>query len=224
MIMRTKIRVLYRRYEKMLRAFIIVGPQSSGNHLMWDIFAKSGCYGEKWKRQGLAEMVEKRLSPIVWHGSMPKGGLIVQKFSDGTEKKLQDPCWHNLGDRIGSLRWAGYDVCVIVLIREIMATVKSQVHHFPKEIPSIAVAIFEIQKAYRRIFQTLPDDVNYAVVSYEALVHQKEDTLRGLSQMFDFNLNHDIEITNENAKWYGENEKKKEADEAGEADFSQGGS
>ncbi len=50
-----------------------------------------------------------------------KGGLIVQKFSDGTEKKLQDPCWHNLGDRIGSLRWAGYDVCVIVLIREIIS-------------------------------------------------------------------------------------------------------
>ena len=171
----------------MKKAFIITGAQSSGNHLMTDILVSSGCVGTVDSDQPFWDDVDNGKDNVVWRGSMPKGGIG----------------WWNIERMIYRLSNIGYKVFIIVMHRDITAMAMSQVKKY-KNISSFNDAHYEIIQAYNRIYHFLRRSCNENIipVSYESLVYQKEDTLKGLSNILGIELNHNVNITNENRKWY----------------------
>lgn len=137
----------------MTTAYIVAGPESSGNRLVAAILARSGCLGEGSTDQPLTPDDIPRAS---------SQSVVVISHRD-------------LTDWIAGARRLGYgSVSVIVVIREPIATVKSQVArgHFA-----------DIATAHDSRTRTISDAINDTmssgadlhVITYEGLT---EDALR----------------------------------------------
>jgi hypothetical protein len=133
----------------------------------------------------MKESMENKISPLLWRGSMPKGGR-----------------WYNIKDRIDKFIGVGYLVHVIVMVRELFAMSQSQIEkHMPHNNQD---AFGVVQQAYRTLFAGLAiSPAPFVLVSYESLVHQLDGTLIGLSQFLNMQLISEVEITDENLKRYG---------------------
>jgi len=172
----------------MKKAFIITGAQNSGNHLMTDILIVNGCYGEIGRNQNCFDYMKRGNSPIVWRGSMPKGGIG----------------WYNLKNISDVFENYGYAVQVIVMIRDWYAVKKTQTIHFPGLIKNEEVSLSAIKRAYKKIMgDVIKYDMDYYFVSYEGLIHNKNESILAISQFIDYRLDPQlIHITNENLKHY----------------------
>lgn len=155
-------------------AFLVYGPESSGNKLMHRILIDSGCAGSGTDDQPLPDLTA---SLIVWGRSVPSHGAWPE-------------------NEIQMVRAAGYDVLVIVLQRNWACMAKSQVFH--GYVRDELEAIRNIQAAYRHIFHQI-DNTPYVIVSYEWL--SNEQALAGLSWLLGIPLRVNESITNENLKW-----------------------
>ena len=148
------------------KAFLVLGPESHGNHLMTDLLVHAGCDGSSghssWREKTAPESLEDiqpwdielpvDQDPIVWRRSVPH---------------LHD--WPDIKGMARVLDERDYAIHAIVMTRDRHAALQSQVkwHH----IDNIDVGRDNIEKAYLHIFKHLKEaDIPYLMASYESLV------------------------------------------------------
>jgi hypothetical protein len=164
------------------RAFLVLGPESTGTRLATRILTLNGCEGSDDHSQPF----DISFPPIT------TSPLIVYRQS---VPHLDN--WLNLRDLLN--RCKHRDVIVIVTTRDWYCTVKSQVKH--NLATDECTANDRLQRAYCNIFQELARwRVNYLTLSYESLtLHPRLAQLHLLTQL-GLLMEHEVNVTNENTK------------------------
>lgn len=135
----------------MKRCFLIVGAESSGNRLLGKLLVNAGCFGDDRMDGPFSQRLpcDEALA------------VVIRSYPHGDE-------WPDIVAIYTELRAKGYQVMVLVAIRDWHCTLQSQIHsqHHPKEL-----ALANIRRAYGEIFTGLAT-INcwHTVISYEALV------------------------------------------------------
>lgn len=159
------------------RAFLVVGPESHGNHLVTDILINAGCIGHAgnhmpWQPENkvLLRDLEKPWEsesptdvqpwdkkppidedPIVWRRSIPHGNT-----------------WIDITRVIRDLKSRGYLTTVIIVTRDTYSGIQSQLKW--GHVVSLEEGKAKISQAYIHIFRHLLwTQVTYTMVNYEAL-------------------------------------------------------
>ncbi len=134
----------------MLKAYLVLGPESSGTRMMTELLLAAGCIGDAGHTQRFDRAWPTEESPIVWRRSVPHAGE-----------------WPPIELLIHHLRSAGYEVYAVVTMRDWTAMARSQVEHWGHSFES---AISNIRMAYPYIFSALLKfQVSYIMTSYESL-------------------------------------------------------
>ena len=179
------------------RAFLVCGPESSGNRLMTRLLVAAGCYGDGAHFQRLDRAIPVHEHQIVWMRSVPHAHE-----------------WPDLSGMVHQLRGLNYTVQVVVMSRDWTAVARSQVAagHAPDE----ATALSNIREAWRHIFTHLNlVDVPYVVVNYESLVQRPSAALAGVMALFGLPLPEHEYIYDGNVKWFqGEGDGSQEKQDA----------
>lgn len=185
---------------KRKKAFLVLGPESHGNHLMTDLLVHAGCVGHSghstWREEQGEDFphdeqpwdleLPRDQDPIVWRRSVPH---------------LQE--WPDIKGMVESLEERDYTVQAIVMTRDRHAALQSQLkwHH----IGSLEAGQDNIEKAYAHIFHQLKEsDIPFQMVSYESLVTYPQAQDRVLEEL---GLELPVvrfETWNGNTKWYSE--------------------
>jgi hypothetical protein len=140
------------------RAFLVLGPESSGNRLVTRCLIAAGCDGDGGHRQrfdrpdgivGAAEL-------IVWRRSMPHG---------------QE--WPDLDQMLRRLRDGGYaDVRVLAMVRTHYCAVQSQLHGREAHVRTEQQAEENLAEAMRKIAVfCAANHLPVRYITYESLVH-----------------------------------------------------
>lgn len=177
----------------MAEAFLVLGPESSGTRMMTKILLKAGCLGEATHNQ-------------TWdHLHFPVGDQpIVFRRSIPHAKKMPD-----ITSIVARMQYSGYDVSVIVTVRDWHAMALSQVSN--RHVKSEKEAIMNIRSAYPHIFRFLDVMSNgivpYYIVSYESIVESDQSinemlSMIGVPQLSQEGLK-ELNIYNGNDKWHG---------------------
>jgi hypothetical protein len=171
------------------RAFFIIGPESSGTRLLTHILIDAGCYGNDGHYQsmdgrGYRGEFYDRPPRIVFRRSVPHAGL-----------------WPPIQKLIERMRQAGYEVTVLVTVRDLTATARSQV--LRNHEASTLKAHDNIDRAYRWIFDevTRAHPAGLHVVPYEAGILHIE-AVDALLQHLGLDCTASIHLTDENGKHY----------------------
>jgi hypothetical protein len=188
----------------MKQAYLVLGPESSGTHLVADILVNAGCQGHSgnhcdWRAEtapaGVSyddqpwdheEPVDQ--TPIVWRRSVPHGGE-----------------WPDIVGWINRLQNSAYQVSVVVVVRDWHATIQSQLKW--GHVKTRAKAEMSLWTAYMYIFEGLKRaKAPFVVTTYEALVNYPE-AQDGLLEELGLDLPEKRpEVWDGNAKWYAEGE------------------
>ena len=164
------------------RAYLVLGPESSGTRLMTRILIAGGCTGDDGHAQRWDAKLPEGVSPIVWRRSVPHGGY-----------------WPDVERCIAALKVRGYQVTVVVTMRDWWAVIRSQVA--VGHVESEEQALTNLRNAYRLIFSgLLAHPVDYVVVGYEGLAQRSETVLAWLSKRLGLARVADVVIYNGNAK------------------------
>lgn len=169
----------------MKKAYLVVGPESSGTRMMTEIFVKGGCFGDFTHDQKLDNGDESNFKKdlIVWRRSYPHGGQ-----------------WPDLEFMYNYLKGRHYKVYVVVMTRDMHAMALSQVKTWKRVYDG---AINSIRTAYATIFsQLLRANLPYIVVSYESLVQRGIEVLKKTLPLIDFEAPESFEFYDGNEKWY----------------------
>lgn len=181
------------------KAFLVLGPESHGNHLVTDILVHAGCHGHSgdhanWDKQWQAGVHNDNQpwdhalptdeDPIVWRRSVPH------------LKNMPD-----IKNMVDSLEARQYEVTGIVITREPYAALQSQLkwHH----VKNLATGITNIEKAYKYIFSQLEKaNIHFVMTSYEALVNYPEAQDLLLQQLTLELPETRLPVWDGNKKWY----------------------
>jgi len=180
------------------RAFLVVGPESHGTHMVTDLLVHSGCHGRSGGRRSWKE--ERRTGdeddqpwdhalpaeedPIVWRRSVPH---LTR--------------WPDLAGMAERLERRGYAVTAVVMHRERHAALRSQIewHH----VPDLQTGRANVQRAYRHIFSHLDSGgIPFVVANYESLVNYPEAQALLLQELGIDPPAQPFEIWDGNRKWY----------------------
>jgi hypothetical protein len=167
----------------MKKAFLIVGPESSGTRALAKIFVESGCVGSYGHSQPFDDPWPSGTEEnIVWRRSVPHDGL-------------KEP---DLDKMYSYLVSKDYDVCFLVTTRNIDCMASSQVKTwgYTRE-----ESLKNIYDSYIFIFSIIGNmKGNYYMVNYESLIQDEAYILRTLSELIGINLVI-IGFSDENSKW-----------------------
>ncbi|MEO1367432.1 MAG: hypothetical protein AAFX50_09660, partial [Acidobacteriota bacterium] len=187
------------------RAFLVVGPESHGSHLVTDLLVHAGCHGHSgehgpWRgggddddgdssaagrpdRQPWDERPPADEDPIVWRRSVPH----LRR-------------WPDLAATAADLEMRGYQVHVVVVTRERYPAIQSQLKW--RHVASEEEAAAHIEKAYRHIFAHVEAaDLRSTVVSYESLTADSHGPVRLLSGLGLEVPGRPLEVWDGNWKW-----------------------
>lgn len=173
----------------MRRAFLVVGPESSGTKLFTRILIAMGCWGD----DGDAQRLDKGFPTngpdcIVWRRSFP----CQQK-------------WPVMNRIFLDLQGADFrKVTCFVTSRDWTAMASSQVKR--GHVGNLKQAEINIQRAYLEIFSALRlwSTHEFEIVNYEALVARPEQFCSALASVHDLEMPKDaIAIHDANRKHYG---------------------
>ena len=171
----------------MKRAFLVLGPESSGTRLMTRLLIAAGCNGSD----------DHFNQPF--DGGVPMNGpeLAIWRRSVPHDKQ-----WANIPSMVRALRGANYRVMAVVTTRDWHATCRSQVAM--GHVRDYKMAQDNLHDAYPHIFSGLERaQCNFVVVSYDALVRRPKPFLRVLMDMLELPFPESIEnIYDGNEKWY----------------------
>ena len=168
----------------MKRAFLVLGPESSGTRLMTRILIGAGCLGDDGEIQRLDDGIPD-VPLVVWRRSIPHAGT-----------------WPVIPQMVANLRIAGHHVMAVVTTRAWYPMTQSQLA--ARHVPNLEVALTHLQRAYPFITGALTSNcVAYVMASYEMLVQRPEATLAWLSARLELELPA-AKLYDGNAKWYGE--------------------
>jgi len=136
------------------RAFLVLGPESSGTRLWTRILMMCGCYGDGGHSQRLDSLALPDEPLLVWRRSLPHAKQ-----------------WPNVQAMARKLREGRYTVHALVCMRDWWALLRSQVRN--GHVESVEDAATNAQEAYRRIFAGLGKaSTSYTVCSYESLAQR----------------------------------------------------
>ena len=168
------------------KAYLILGPESSGTRCVTRLLIKAGCHGGADHEQAFDRSPPSGVSPVVWRRSVPHG-----------------KSWPEITRMVNSLEARGYEVRVIVTTRDWHPTVESQVK--ARHVADRNEAVRNLRRAYPFIFEHLARaGVPYWVVSYEALVARPKKVAAKLMEMLGLPLPEKIEIFDGNEKYYAD--------------------
>ena len=169
------------------KAILVLGPECSGTRLLTKILVEAGCAGsdehhQHWDDHEFTETDEL----VVWRRSFP-----------------HDQKWPDVGEMTRRLWAAGYEVQVVVIVREHYSVAGSQVAH--DYAADRGAAWGRINEALCRIFAALAmTGIPFIVVTYEGLVQRPgkvQNWLIGLLGLWGKPL---VPVSDENAKYYEE--------------------
>ena len=150
----------------MKRAFLVLGPMSSGTRLATEILCRAGCEGDHGHSQRL-DQHDPTGTPIVWRRSFPHG------------KRGEWPAIHALYRRLSLVH--GYQVRGVVTVRDPGPMALSQLQRHPRHVESRADAQAQIARAYCEIWMQLDAlAIEATVCVYESLVLNPEHAQRAL--------------------------------------------
>lgn len=185
----------------MSKAYLVVGPESSGNRLMARLLIAAGCYGDGDMFQRLDDRIptpEEIDQPLVWVRSYPHG-------PNGEKYKRHWPDIYNLIEKLRERSWSS--VTIVVMVRDMYCVISSQVAH-GHALDHIEAAQ-RCTQAYFRIFQQLsemPFGKIPIIVTYEGLINNPEETMGWLIPSLGLGTIDDYvfpeKITNQNLKHY----------------------
>jgi hypothetical protein len=174
----------------MKRAFLVLGPESTGTRMLTSQLLAGGCSGDASHDQPYDRGEFGDADPIVWRRSYPW---------------TVDRLWPDIGtDLLPRLHANGYRVSrALVTTRDWYAVTKSQVRQ--QHVPGEAVALKNVTIAYREIFRQLAEhDIEALVVSYEAITSYKELAVRTLLGELGLDAEAQLRpIRDESRKYYG---------------------
>lgn len=175
----------------MRRAFIVVGPESSGTKLLTRILIGMGCWGDDGDAQRLDKgFPSEGIDCIVWRRSFP---CLKQ--------------WPILSKIFRNLLNTGFDkVTCFVTSRDWTAMASSQVKR--GHVATIKQAEINIQRAYLDIFRALDMWCGnpFEIVNYEALVARPYEFCQALAQAHELEMttaSGEMAIHDGNRKHYG---------------------
>lgn len=150
-----------------MKAFIILGPESSGTRYMTRLFIQAGCYGDRGHSQRLdkyipevSEGIVKDHKALVWRRSLPHGSGGDKGFPDIVHMKR-------------TLEFAGYDAYAIVMVRDWSCMLQSQVDKRSR-VGDYHTASQNTREAYNRIFMAMHfESIPYFMVTYESMLNKR---------------------------------------------------
>lgn len=166
------------------RAFLVLGPESSGTRLVAEILIAGGCVGDSGHEQRFDEQSFGELDPIVWRRSEPH---FVERESLDLGALLR--------------RCEGRDVIAVVTTRDPIAVASSLVAKGAAS--SVADGVRSTSDAHARILtQIAAWDVRFVTVSYESLVLEPVASQRALWALLGLPGGSPVAIRDENSKYY----------------------
>ena len=138
-------------------AYFVLGPESSGTRMLTEALCRCGIYGDAGHVQRMDDLdFAKTPERIVFRRSLPHGGATARH-------------WPAIAGIVLRMREAGYRVVPILILRDLDATVKSQVA-FP-HVPNEAEARYNVQYAVQHALSQLAQVGLWpVVVPYEPFV------------------------------------------------------
>ena len=143
----------------MKRAFYVMGVPSSGTRLMVRLLIAAGCAGDATTKDYQR-----------WNTQKPDVDLLVIRRH--LPEAVEPPVWSGK-NVIRSLQGMGYVVTVLIMTRDWHCTTASHAKEGYTDDPVFSRVW--MRTLWRQMFQQLPSDVDFEVVSYESLV-QRPDT------------------------------------------------
>lgn len=166
----------------MTRAYLVLGPESSGTRLVTRLLIGAGCYGDGDHEQRLDAEFPADGRTLVWRRSIPHNRQ-----------------WPSIVDMAARLRSAGYQVTAVVTTRDWYPTIRSQVA--AGHVVNDTEASSNLQRAYPYIFEALARwNIPFVVSPYEALT--RPEAVRRLLVMLGLPPDIGEAVRDENAKWY----------------------
>lgn len=171
------------------KAFLVLGPESSGTRLVTQCLVAAGCDGDSSHEQRFdrPSNLGQAGNPIVWRRSLPHGHG-----------------WPDLDFLLRALWLYGYqDIQVIALVRTHYCSVRSQVHGENRHAGSYQQAERNIAAAIRRIASfVLENNLPVRWVTYESIAEpgQRESFVRMLGE-WGLDTSKLPEIRDENRKY-----------------------
>lgn len=169
------------------RAFLVLGPESSGTRLFTRILIACGCSGSGAHKQPFDTELPKASGNIVWRRSFP-----------------HHQHWPDVSLMAHKLRKLEYEVVAVVTVRNFYQSELSQVKgHHPK---TVTEAHSSMMQAYVMIFSGLTlAKVPFIVTTYEELILNPDKSIQVLADRLGLSVVQPIEdITNQNEKYYME--------------------
>lgn len=186
-------------YGESKRAFLVLGPESSGTRVFTSILIAGGCHGSIEHQQPIDDPDYDigEYDCVVWRRSVPHNGedLNLQLLIDRLNRQ---------GER---------EIIVVVVGRDIECNAKSQVFRghsltessaidrIRKANSSISEQIAEITRIIERITEIGAAVPIVSHVSYEDLLDNPIEYQRGLWDRLGLEAGIPVEIRNENEKW-----------------------
>lgn len=166
-----------------MRAFLVVGPESSGTRLMTKLLIAAGCEGDDGNEQRWDEGLPQG-DQVVWRRSLPHGGV-----------------WPDLDEVLWGLNGRGYQVLFLVMSRDWHAMGDSQVQ--AGHVSDMETALKHIRDAYSRICATLTiTGYPFEIVNYETLVRPGGEAVARLMERLGLTIVRPVDIYDGNAKYY----------------------
>ena len=154
------------------RAFIVIGPVSTGTRLTTQILLAAGCHGSAEHKQPFdVEPITE--DPVVWRRSVPHGND-----------------WHypELGEMLAKLQ--GYHTTLVVTIRDMVPTVLSQAARHRRIDPAESRGMNRL--AYRHVFAQLASSrLPFVLSVYESLILHPAFAQRALCRQLGLKLAED---------------------------------
>lgn len=170
----------------MKRAYLVLGPESSGTRLATRLLMSAGCTGDDGHTQQFDVMLPRMTSLIVWRRSVP-----------------HDNKWPHIVGMVAALRANDYQVQAVVTTRDWQATILSQITN--RLVKDQVEAAANLQRAYRHIFGELEAcETPFVVLSYDSLVQRPQQVMRYLARHLALERTPAVEVYDGNAKYLEE--------------------
>ncbi len=174
------------RAEQMGKAYLILGPESSGTRCVTRILLDAGCHGGAGHEQEFDRAPPRGVSPVVWRRSIPHGKE-----------------WPDITRMVNVLKANGYEVKAIATTRDWHPAIESQLK--ARHVGSREEARANLRRAYPFIFWHLAETkIPFWVVSYEALVARPKKVVGKLMEALGLPVPGKIEIFDGNEKYYAD--------------------
>jgi LPS sulfotransferase NodH len=166
-------------------AYLVTGPPSSGTRLMTRILIAAGC-------EGCGDHYQR------FDDILPTAERVVVRRHYPTERP---PKWAKDDNIITALQAKDYTVRVVIINRDWPCTIQSMLNapHAGDE----DEAYQWLRRSWRMIFEHMPADVDFHIVSYEGLAQRPKETTATLLSQLGLNPQCEIEaIVDGNAKYH----------------------